>query len=341
MGILRVESFDHWATADAPKKDWQIVGLYTSISAGNGRNGTACLRSYVTGSNLNQAKLAIANTGRYGVVGFAYRPATLPDSGAHQILGTVDATTNVDHVELRLHSTGAVSVTENSGLIIPASPGGVITAATWQYCELAWYIHQTNGYVEFRVNGVTKLYGNNVDTYWGGSGIWTGLRFMGAFGGNFTSDFDDVYVADDNVFRGDHRIMCVIASPGNGTYTDWTPSSGTNHGALVDDPTPDIADFNSAGIIGLRDTYNFAALGVPGIVAGVQTNAYMKADVAGTRHIVPTTRAPGGPAYDANGHILGPDWQYYTEFLSTNPVTIAPWTVAEIDDTEFGVKVEG
>jgi hypothetical protein len=341
MGILRVESFDHWATADAPKKGWTFGSAGVSyINVGAGRNGTNSFRLSMQGTSLAEGRLGVANsTNRSGIAGFALRPVALP-GGIATFFGVEEGASNAEHLQLRLHPSGALSVTQNSSPVVPATAGGVITGATWQYIEFAWYIHQTTGSLEVRVNGVPVLTGTNIDTLWTATGIWTGVTFGGGTS-TLGIDVDDVYVADDNVFRGDHRIMCVVASPGNGTYTDWTPSEGTNHGALVDDPTPNITDFNSAGIIGMRDTYNFAALGVPGIVAGVQTNAYMKADVAGTRHVVPTTRAPGGPAYDANGHILGPDWQYYTEFLSTNPVTVAPWTVTEIDDTEFGVKVEG
>jgi hypothetical protein len=142
----------------------------------------------------------------------------------------------------------------------------------------------------------------------------------------------------NNDFLGDHRIVCRVASSGNGTHTDWAPSTGSDRGALVDDNPPDVADYVASGTVGDRVTFNFAALGLAGTVKAVQTAPLMKADLAGVRTSAPAFRISGND-YDGSGYALGSDWSYQLEVHTTNPATVAAWTVSEIDGAEIGEVV--
>lgn len=339
MALLRVESFDHWATADAVKKGWILGGgVYGGVTAGIGRTGVAGLRTLQAGWVPSAAgTLQINNNGRTGVVGFAMKVAALPSVDI-SIVSVREGGSN--HIVFGLAPTGVLRVLRNTTLLA-ASGTAPILVATWQYIELAWNLHDTTGSYEVRVNGVTVLSASSVDTQNGGTGIWAALVWWGvSTSASITADIDDVYVGDDNVFRGDHRIMAVVASAGNGAKTDWTPSTGTDHGALVDDVAPNITDYVRGGSVGLIDTFNFEALGVPGAVKAVQTATYMKAEVAGVRTVAPAFRI-GGVDYAAAGKMLGSDWEYAVQVHPTSPATAVPWTVAEIDAAEFGLKVVG
>ena len=334
MSIKRCESFDHWVTADAPKKGWTFENAQCIVSAGNGRNSTASLRVTDVASS---ATLSVSNSGRSGIVGFAFRMvSTLPLADMPLVAVREGGT---EHARLTVLTTGAVRV-GRAGTTLATSGTTPITSATYHFVEFAWNIHDTTGSYEVRVNG-TPVIGptGSADTQNGGTGIWNGLIFWNSSGSTgYSSDVDDLYVADDNTFRGDHRIVCLLPSTGNGTHTAWTPSTGTDHGALVDEASPNITDYVSSSSAGAIDTFNFPAVGVAGTVAGVQVSHYSKAEVAGVRTVVPAYRI-GGADQVGTGGLLAGDWTYATEFAAVSPATAVAWTVAEIDAAEFGVKV--
>ena len=329
MAIKRCESFDHWVTADAPKKGWAFHST-TGISAGNGRNGTASVRT-TQPSGTPGAQLSVGNSARTGVVGFALRCATLPSVDS-ALVAFIEGGT--DHVNLYLLTTGAIRVRRGSS-VLNTSVSTPITGATYVFVECAVNLHDTTGSYDVRVNGASVVSGSGVDTQNALTGIWNGVRLWGGGAPSGTWDVDDLYVADDTTFRGDHRIVCVLPSTGNGTNTAWTPSTGTDHGALVDDASPNTSDYVTSSSAGAVDSYNFPAVGVAGTVAGVQQSLYCKAEVAGVRLLKPQS-VIGGISYDGTGALLPADWTYLTEFYPTSPATATAWTVAEIDAAEFG-----
>ena len=331
MSIKRCESFDHWVTADAPKKGWTFENAQCVVSAGNGRNSTASLRVTDVASS---ATLSVSNSGRSGIVGFAFRMvSTLPLADMPLVAVREGGT---EHARLTVLTTGAVRV-GRAGTTLATSGTTPITATTYHFVEFAWNIHDTTGSYEVRVNGATVIPAtSSADTQNAGTGIWNGLIFWNSAGSTgYSSDIDDVYVADDNTFRGDHRIVCLLPSTGNGMHTAWTPSTGTDHGALVDEASPNTSDYVTSSSAGAVDSYNFPAVGVAGTVAGVQMSLYCKAEVAGVRLLKPQ-RVIGGVSYDGTGALLPADWTYLTEFYPTSPATATAWTVAEIDAAEFG-----
>lgn len=338
MAIKRVESFDHWVTADAPKKGWALQATPV-VSAGNGRNATASLRTTGPGSTtLSRALLGVTNTGRTGVVGFAFR--TLGGQSLDMGLVAIYEGATI-HLDVRLLTTGALRVSRaNGAAVLGTSASTPITPATYHFIEVAFNIHDTTGTYDVRVNGVSVVSGTGADTQNTGTGIWNGIGWWGLAGSTSanTCEIDDIYVADDTTFRGDHRIMALLPSTGNGTHTAWTPSTGTDHGALVDEASPNTTDYVTSSSAGAIDTYNFPAVGVAGTVAGVQISHYSKAEVAGVRTVVPAYRI-GGADQVGTGGILASDWVYATEFAAVSPATSVAWTVAEIDAAEFGVKL--
>jgi hypothetical protein len=49
----------------------------------------------------------------------------------------------------------------------------------------------------------------------------------------------------------------------DGNYTQWTPSTGTSHFALVDETPCNTTDFNSTTVVGNRDSYGVSLSSVP------------------------------------------------------------------------------
>jgi hypothetical protein len=353
MALLRVDSFDHYDTATAEYKGWTFAtpaaspgGVGGSIGS-FGRNGTQGMR-LVSPNSGGSGISVLAVTGASGttaVVGFAFNTGSVVRAGEMRVLSIIK--TSVENVTLTIGAGGALSLRRGTVIgTILATGATSLSSSTWYYLELKVLFSDTVGTYELRVNGVSEFSGTNADTVSSGSAGWDSLGF-GHITLTNTPDpelsYDDLYVCDgtggvNDTFLGDHRIVAVVASSGNGTAVDWSPSTGSDHGALVDENPPNETDYNQSGTAGHRDTYNFAAVGVAGTVKAVQTVNLIKADAAGIRYVGDVARI-GGTNYDSTGVVVGSDWTYRLEMHPTSPATSAAWTIAEIDVAEFGVKV--
>lgn len=344
------DSFDHYDTANASRKGWTIYPGTDVTIAAVGRNGTNGLRCAHDWTEFTYAVHGIEASGPTAIVGVGFREYQPVDDGttAYTVLHLLNGSTPL--ITLRLTASRAFEVCRGhatSNAVIGATVGGVVSTMTYHFIELKVLLHDSTGTAELRVDGVTRLALTGVDTISAGAAVWTGIGLGSQYvnsTSNYVTHYDDLYVCDgsggaNDDFLGDHRIICRVAEAGNGTYTGWSPSSGTNHGTLVGENPPDTSTYCQSSTVGARDTYNFAALGVVGTIKCVQACNLLRADAAGVRHVAPSTRALGGATFDAEGTILGSDWGYQLEQMTSNPVTVADWTVAEVDSTEFGVVV--
>jgi hypothetical protein len=351
MALLFVDSCDHYDTATAPKKGYSSSyfnltpgGLGASIGA-YGRNSTNGWRYRVNSAPGSQSitTLTITNvSGTTAIVGVAFRMSALQtqEQSVFQIWNASAA-----QISLTVSSGGALSI-RRGGLTGTAlvTTATTLSASVWYFLELKILFSDTVGTYEIRIDGVSAGSGTGADTVNSGTAGWDSLVFGSVERSQDRSfDFDDLYVCDgssgtNNTFLGDHRIVAVVASSGNGTNVDFSPSTGSDHGALVDENQPNETDYNQSGTVGHRDTYNFAAVGVAGTVKAVQTVNFIKADAAGVRYVGDVCRI-GGTNYDSTGVVVGSDWVYRLEMHPTSPATAGAWTIAEIDGAEFGVKV--
>lgn len=352
MALRHIDSFDHYDTAKSLKKGWSYVtqGASPGDTGGTigsyGRNSTQGLRCKSTSGagNVGLATLGVTGvSGATAIIGFAFRiESSLPD-------------TTITVVQVQNASAPQVSVTCSTGGALSVRRGGIggtvlatgattLSVSTWYFLELKVLFNDSTGTYELKIDGVSEVSGTGADTIASGSAGWDSI-VLGTQNVSTTCNlsYDDLYCADgsggvEDTFLGDHRVVAIVASSGNGANTDWTPSTGSDHGAVVDENPPNETDYNLSGTSGQRDTYAFAAVGVTGTVKALQTLRYIKADVAGVRSVGSVTRI-GSTNYDGAGQVVGSDWTYQREIARVSPATAAAWTISEIDGAEFGAKV--
>jgi hypothetical protein len=343
-----VEGFDGLATGDLASIF--SLGGSPAISSGTVRSGTGSLE-LSTGETASFVNPGGAQT--TGLKGFAYRFSALPTAGAVIAVfgdGGTSATTN--QVGLVLNLDGTLSVVRNASnsLTLGAAPGGsvVILATstntllinTWYYIEWKVVFNNSTGTAHVEVNGSATgwISATGLDTVFTANSSFTAFG-IGAF--EATAYVDDLYLADGAAgtvtdFLGDQKVQTEFAES-DGTDSDFTPLSGTDHFAMVDETAQDgDTTYNYADTPGQRDTFNFGALGVTGTVNGVQLDVVAKKSDAGvTRELELSTRVS---ATDYNGatQTLGTSYERKREIWEENPNTTNPWTVAEIDGAEFG-----
>lgn len=339
------ESYNGDLTSERSK--WTSSSDLDSISAtpasGSPRSG-----SYSGQINYNFDDMYRAVPAKSGYVVGEAIIATSFGGGEAPLLRFQEGTTV--HMALYVTNTGFLRV-KFGGTTLATDTVKQLVTSTWYYIEFKAVIHDSAGSYEVRVDGVTiaALTASGLDTRNGGTGLVDRIKFAGTGVGGFW--VDDIYIVSTT--GGTHtdflctpsrtfRVKGQRASSGNGTNTDFTPSTGTDHGALVDESAPNgDTDYNSSSTVGNIDTYNYAALSLPGgaTIQGVQVESYQRKTDAGTRGVKTAIRS-GGNNYTPNAEI-SPSTSYRNDLdvFEQDPATSAAWTESGVDAAEFGMKV--
>lgn len=335
MSLRLYDNFDSGVTADLADR-WTVGGSPT-ISAGNGRNATACLRMNNTTYSLTRTLDAQATW----VVGSPYKISTLQ---AGTICTLLDAGTA--QCALILNVDGTLSVVRGTATAVTGGTStNAILAGTYYFIEFKVTIADSisASSCKVRVNGVdwiTVATGQDMKATANATANQVRLNCASTTGN--TTDFDEVYICDgtgsvNNDFLGD--VKTVTGRPtGAGATTAWTPSAGANW-ECVDDAAPDDdATYTESTTVGQVDTFAVPALtATPTAIHGVQVSFNVKKTDAGTASVAAVLRS-GGTDYFGTTVALGTTYAYVTHIWETDPATGLAWTRAGVDASEPGYK---
>jgi len=348
MSIIFMDSFDHYTTsAQMQTKGWFTVAGGTGVPStaqkrtggysmcGNGNLGAALLMTAVPNGTAFYVQVAVYLSGAQAItiIGPSGNPI---DSNSYQCLVKVDA-------------TGVLSVATWPGPAnIGATPAGTFRFNQWNHLQMKFVISNTVGEVEIYLNGALVLDLANQDTLSQSGSPATVTSLF--FGSSYTQYYDDLVVnyndADgiNDGYLGDVRVVCLLPQTdavAAGSNADFTPSTGTDHGALVDEATPnDDTDYVSSSTLNHVDSWEFPALGYTGDIKGVQMSLRAKKSDSGTRAIAAVTKPAATNRVHATNHYLGmTDYVYWKAIWDENPEDTEAWEVADVDGAEFGVKV--
>lgn len=338
MTMRFVDSFDGYATSNMSKK-WTTAG--GTITTTNARRGS-CL------SLGNQAEAAQAvPDAATNITQFYHYVSSLAgitgNAAGSAILGLEESGTR--HLTAWINSSGQIGVTRGGlgGTVLGQSATGVIQAGVGAHIAIKANIHDSTGTVEIRINGssspVLNLSGQ--DTRNGGaSGVVNVVRLVGLLN---TSYFDDLVVMDsagskNNNFIGDRTVIGAVPT-GNGTYGDFTSSSGGGRYTNVDEADPNTTDYNSSGTSGNKDTFTFPALpSNVGAIDGACVNlAALKDDAGAMNHQAYCKSSSSESA--GTSVALSTAQRIDQHIYELNPNGSANWTKSAVDAAEFGYKI--
>lgn len=334
--LLNIDGFDYYTTADLTKRFSSISGSPTISSSAGRRSGGALS----TSSSATVTKTLPAAVTSF-VWGAAVRPSTLATSSAPTFVRFLDAGTA--QLELRFNLDGTVSVLRNGTLL--STSGATIPVAAFNYIEFKATINDTTGSYELRLNGSSITSGSGVDTKNTANASITQYS-MGYSNAQAASVllWDDHYFldttgSDNNNFLGDCRIDTLFPTS-DGNYTQFTPSTGSSHFALVDETAPNTTDYNESATVGQRDSYGLQNLTplVAGDVFGVQVNAAVLKDDAGARSASTFVRS-GTTNGDGTSASLSTSQTILAQIYEKNPDGTVDWTVTSINAMEAGLRV--
>ena len=334
MSLLFMDSFDHYATADINKK-WDTVSGSPAINASGGRNSGGAIEF----DAAEYVEKTIPGNPATIIVAGAFKVSSL--SVSQDIIKLMDSTSV--QVKIRIRTDGKIEAFRDT-TSLGVSSGVVFTAGAFAHLDCKITINDASGTVLVKSGGTTHLNLTSQDTKTTANAYVTSVRVGGD--GTNTVTVDDFYILDttgsapQNDQLGDCRIS--VARPtAEGTYSQFTPSAGTDNSQNVDDTTPDgDGTYNSSGNVGDRDSFGMGAMTDIGGAAiyGVQLNMVARKDASGTRKVRGFTR-PVGTNYFGTSQSLTTSYLNYREIWQTNPETAAQWAEAEVNLSQFGVEV--
>ncbi len=301
----------------------------------NGRSGGNSVRGN-SSTNVQVAFDSVATA----YMGGAVRPPAGAMS-ANEFLSVADGT--VTHLTVMVKTDGSLEIrrgTSGGTILATSTLTGLIVAGTYQHVEFSFTISDTVGTFDIKINGIAVAWSlvtgtiTTQDTRNGGTAAVTRLFWWFSQTGQ---DWTDLYY-NQSGYWGDGRIE-MLKPTAEGNSSQWTPSTGTDNSALVDDQTPnDDTDYVSSGNVGDKDTNVMADLvSTGGTIQCVQGVDYFRKDDAGVRSIVGVMRL-SGTEVDSAVASSSSTYSYLRDPRTTKPGGGA-WAIADVNNNEKGYKV--
>lgn len=266
------------------------------------------------------------------VAGLSYKPLSLPvfflafkNAATYLLTFTVDSSGSI---EARLGSS--------TGTVLASSASGAIVASGWHYIECKVVIDDSSGSIECRVNGIEVLSITGIDTRLTTDVDINNIQVNGA--GYWT----DVYIDDANfhALSGRGCRIDTLWPTGAGTYSQMTPSAGSNYECIDDGRVSanDDTDYVSSDALNEIDSYTFEDISAIGTdITAVAHSIIARQDEVGEVGVSNVTRVNGSD-FVGDENTINTSHLEYQNIMELNPDDSAAWEEADINAAEFGQK---
>lgn len=339
-GIVFQTSFDHYTTIT---HRFNSVTVPASASIGAfGRNGTNGLRLVNPNANHRVAKtLPAPLTDIY--LGFAYKTSLLPNTGLSRTIAEI-RDVGVTQVSMRLHSDGSMRVYRGGTTtdLLASLTGFAMLPNVFYHLALYARISNTVGFIQVRVNEVECANATGLDTQISANNSVSEIVL--AHANEATNDnsyiayFDDVVVRDDD-WVNDREVGCYFVT-GAGANTDWTPNTGTNHGAISEAAPDGDTTHNATSTPGHKDTFPHQPCSTTAEIDAVIPLMFIEKTDAGTAKVAPVVRH-SGTDHTATEEAApsASSYEYHApKVYMENPGPTAAWTASDFNAAELGYE---
>jgi len=249
------------------------------------------------------------------------------------------------HIAVRTNSDGTLDLYRlNNGTLVGTTTAA-LTLDQWAYIELHTKIDNSAGFAHLYVNENLEVTVTGVDTRQGlGSDVCNNLRCYRATPSTagYGSYWDDTYLQTGSSLTpyGTTKVTGLLPDA-DGSESDWTPSTGSDNYAVVDENPYSDADYVSLASpsTGDRDLYSLEDASGLDTILGVQLNA-MTSVSTGSANLKLSVLSDGTADASADQPITSANGirTLHATFVN-DPDTAAPWTQAGINLAEFGFEV--
>lgn len=333
MALRFIDSFDHYPT-------WGWTGKYSGhsddpvIGPSYGRYGNGL---YLENNDTMNKTFESRAT---WVTGFACKFLWAPPNGSIMdwyLSGTRQAS-------LFINTSGQLNIRRGTGTIVGQSSLVTCDYNIWYYLEVKQTFDTSAGSVIVRVNGAEAINATGINNCATGSPNADTIRL---WTDNMPVYYDDYYILDTsgsaptNDFLGDCRVECLFPD-GNGNSSQWVGSDAdsTDNYLHVDETSPDSdTTYVESDTVGNKDTYTYSNLtSTSGNVFGVQSIPYWRKTDAGIRKAVTIARI-GVTEVDSSAYSITDGYVFTPDLRETKPGGGA-WTITDVNNAEFGFKVD-
>lgn len=332
MAVIFMDGFDHYVDgSDLPNK-WVYSGTpsfntnYRRFDTGEGLQ-ISSYSTFLYRDIDNKTTLVVgfaaklSNTSASYGAGYPFLYLYDTDGGDYQLCFYFDSL--------------AIKVYRDSGgTLLGTSSDAFDIADQWKFLEFKTVIDDTVGSVEIRSNEETILNLTNQDTKNTANAYVNRVGIKGVYVATII-DYDDLYV-DDSDFLGDVRVYNFNPDD-DGTYSQFTPSAGSNYQCVDEGQPNDDTDYVSSNVSGNKDTYTFTT-GSLKTVKAVQLTNYVRKDDAGQRKIRNLCRSNGSD-YRSDKRDLDAAYKAESYLWETDPDDSNVWTQTKIEAAEFGLEI--
>lgn len=247
-------------------------------------------------------------------------------------------------VRLDTDATGAVKVYAGTGAgTLKATIAAGLTTATWYNIKI--HLKTSTNTLEVDVNdaGIVDCSGTAM-----GDAYYVVLGSMITGGTNWSQSYDCIQFNDttgsvNNSWPGNPKIL-TATSPiaDDASYDDWTPLSGGDEYAMIDEVSPDLdTTYVYSNATGDTSAFEFGTTTTEPsnvVIVGVCLTCVAKrADVAYLTPVV--IRGASYVEVTALKKAVGADYMAPIEwFMETDPITGVAWLMTDLNTTEFGFK---
>ena len=284
---------------------------------------------------------ALSNTYNEGTVGFALRVDAYPPSSYTSVFSVspgqfINAPRTYGQFTIQMDAAGTLSAYRSNTLLGTTSAS--LALNVWNYVEIEFNINDTTGFIKIYFNGNQVLNLTGIDsknlTAAGFNQFMFGTNTI--IYGDFT--IDDLYLTDTPTRLGEQRVETLRPSTDT-AQKQWTPSTGSDNYATIDETLMSNTDFVSASSAGVYDLYDFSNLSsVANSITAVTVSALSQKTDAAARAIAFPVKS-GSVTSDGANNYLSLGYTLNTRLLETDPNTSSAWTSSAVNSIQAGIKV--
>ena len=346
MALLWFDGFESYNDSTdinaVQKLSASLLSAYGSISS-SGRNGRCWQNSY-NYYDLHFYRVRLITNPTTVIFGFAmYMTSTSdPEVSLTRPFCRIYDPAGTTNLKFCVNGSRDIEVYGPGDVLIGTSTGPPLEGLIWYYIEIKVTIDNAVGTVEIRIGETQVLSLINKDTQ-GGSDSEVGSVLIGY--AISSTRIDDLYICDNsgsenNDFLGDVRVD-VLRANAPGTYTDFTPSAGSNYENVDEAYGPDDdTTYNDGANVADKDSYALGDLPSPAgtTIFGVKSQITVRKTDAGSRRCKILTRA--GTTDDLGSSlILSDTFITHYEIYENNPADSLDWEDADVNGMEVGVEI--
>lgn len=341
MSLKFIDGFGHYED-NLEMAKWETFSDTGSLTmaSGYGSQGDYGVRMSTSTADYAQTRSGVLGTISTVIVGCRLR---FTGFASGYVMAFRDGTDT--QFSIKIKSDGSIELYRGAdATLLASSSTGVVSSGVWFYFEIKVVFSQTVGTVDVKVDGASVISDTGLDTCQTANASIDSFRFRG---GPVYMYMDDLYICDDsgsknNDFLGDCRVHTLYPDA-DGNHSDFTPSTGSDHYAMVDDaqPTSVDTDYNESSTVGHKDTYSMDTYAEDGTIYGIQVCSAVRNPDTGTMTVRNLCRSGATPTDNEGASLtLSQSDQMAIDVWEQEPTDTVDWTAAKINAAEFGIKVQ-